>query len=94
LGGGAYLYDFTTPAGQAHGTDAQKDLGSGIFGMYAGDADANGTVELDDKTLFWSPEAGRSGYLNSDFNLNSQTDNTDKNEIWINNTGNFSQIPD
>jgi len=52
----------------------EVDLGGGIFGMYAGDADANGTVELDDKTLFWSLEAGSSGYLNSDFNMDSQTE--------------------
>jgi len=94
LGSGAYIYDFTTPAGQAYGTDAQKDLGGGMYGMYAGDADANGIIELDDKTLFWSLEAGRNGYLNSDFNLDSQTDNNDKNDIWNNNTGNSSQIPD
>jgi len=92
--GGTYSYDFTSGSSQAYGTDAQKDLGGGIFGMYAGDADANGIIELDDKTLFWSLEAGRNGYLNSDFNLDSQTNNNDKNDIWNNNTGNSSQIPD
>jgi predicted outer membrane repeat protein len=92
--GGIYTYDFTTPAGQAYGTDAQKNLGGGVYGLYGGDGDANGTIDSDDKTMIWSVEAGSRGYLMGDFNMGSQTDNTDKNDIWINNAGNSSQIPD
>jgi len=92
--GGVYSYDFTSPVGQAYGTDAEKNLGGGIYGLYGGDGNADGTIDTDDKTTVWSVEAGTGGYLNSDFNMDSQTDNSDKNDIWINNTGNSSQIPD
>ncbi len=45
LSSGAYNYDFTASVDQAYGgSDAQKDLGGGIFGMYAGDADTDGTI--------------------------------------------------
>ncbi len=50
--GPVYSWDFTTGAGQAYGTDAQKNLG-GFYGMYAGDGDANGTIETADKNTVW-----------------------------------------
>ena len=92
--GGVYTFDFTTPVGQGYGTDAQKNLGGGIYGMYGGNGNADGYIDMDDKTSIWSIEAGTSGYMNGDFNMDSQTDNADKNDIWINNYGNSSQIPD
>jgi len=91
--GGIYTYDFTTPAGQAYGTDAQKNMGGGVYGLFSGDGNADGTINSDDKTTIWSIEAGTAGYLNGDFNMDSQTDNRDKNDLWINNTSNSSQIP-
>ncbi len=92
--GDIYSYDFTTGAVQAFGTDAQKDLGSGVFGMYGGDADANGIIELDDKTIFWLLQAGKVGYLVGDFDLDGQVNNKDKNEIWLQNIYEESQLPD
>ena len=91
---GIYTFDFTTPGGQAYGTNAQKNLGSGIYGLYGGDGNANGTVNTDDKSTVWSIEAGSNGYLNSDFNMDSQTDNQDKNDIWTENNETSSQVPD
>jgi len=91
--GGVYSYDFTTPAGQAFGTDAQKDLGGGVFGMYAGDANANGIVNLADKTL-WTNQAGTQGYNSSDFDMDSQTENKDKNDNWYPNVGESCQVPE
>jgi len=91
---GVYLYDFTTPAGQAYGTDAQKNLGGGVYGLCGGDGNADGTINADDKTAVWSIETGNSGYLNGDFNLDSQTDNLDKNDIWFDNIDNSSQVPE
>jgi len=92
--GGIYSYDFTTPAGQAYGTDTQKNLGSGIYGLYGGDGNADGVINLDDKTTVWSVETGTGGYLMGDFNLDSQTDNRDKNDILLLNIGSESQVPD
>jgi len=90
--GGVYNYDFTTPAGQAHGTDAQKDLGGGIYGLYGGDGNADGTINEQDKTA-WTNQVGKAGYLQEDFQFDGEVNNQDKNDILINNTGNSSQIP-
>lgn len=91
--GGVYSYDFTTPAGQAYGTNAQKNLG-GVYGMYAADGNADGTVNILDITETWSTDAGNSDYLNGDFDLNSQSDNKDKNDIWVGNVNKQTQVPD
>ena len=92
--GNAYSYDFSITSGQAYGADSQKDLGSGIFGMYAGDANADGIVNDNDGTDFWYLETGQSGYLGSDVNLNGQSNNQDKNDYWLFNYNKFSQIPE
>lgn len=92
--GGMYAYDFTSGSGQAHGTNAQKDLGNGLFGLYAGDLNADGTVDVMDKNVSWGMDSGHSGYLPSDSNLNGQADNPDKNDIWLENLGKESQLPD
>jgi hypothetical protein len=91
---GVYTYDFTTGNNQAYGTDAQKDLGNGIFGMFGGDANADNTVNDTDKTTFWLLETGFSGYLSSDLNLDGQSNNSDKNEVWLMNEGESCQVPD
>jgi len=91
--GGIYGYDFTTPANQAHGTDALKDLG-GIYGMYTGDSNGDGEINVSDKTVSWMSDAGSTGYSLWDLNLNLQTNNLDKNEYWLPNYGESRQIPD
>ncbi len=79
--------------GQAYGTDAQVDLGGGVFGMIGGDGDADGLVKVHDIDTVWSYEAGNSGYLSGDFSLDKQTDNIDKNDIWNLNELYISQVP-
>ena len=61
--------------------------------MFSGDANADGDVNLPDKNS-WSDQVGTQGYFASDFDMDSQVNNTDKNDIWIENNGNSSQIPD
>jgi hypothetical protein len=92
--GGVYSYDFTTGNNQAYGTDAQKDLGNGIFGMFGGDAITDNTVNDSDKTSSWLLETGFSGYLSSDLNLDGQSNNSDKNEVWLENYGKISLVPE
>ena len=92
--GGVYSYDYTTTAGQAYGTNAQKYLSSGIYGMIAGDADASGLIDQDDKTIYWEPLAGTNGYNSSDLNLDTEVDNKDKDDFWVPNLGLGSQVPD
>jgi hypothetical protein len=88
-----YSYDFTSASGQAFGTDAQKDLGSGVYGMYSTDANADGTINTTDKTI-WENQAGTKGYHSADFDLDGQVNNPDKNENWIPNEGEGSQMPE
>ncbi|GAB4324011.1 MAG: hypothetical protein Kow00127_16700 [Bacteroidales bacterium] len=90
--GGVYSYDFTTSIDQAYNS-GQKDLGGGRSGMFAADANADGNVGSPDKTL-WNYSAGTKGYLPEDFSLNGQVDNRDKNDFWLPNNGNGSQVPD
>jgi hypothetical protein len=92
--GSIYTYDFASSSTHAYGIAAQKNLGGGIYGIYAGDADANGIIESSDKTIFWLNEAGEADYLNSDFNLDGQIDNPDKNDSWLDNLGKECLVPD
>ncbi|MBM3434658.1 MAG: hypothetical protein FJY07_00400, partial [Bacteroidetes bacterium] len=92
--GGVYSYDFTTPAGQAYGTDAQKNLTGAVYGMYSGDSDASGEVMAEDIENVWALQAGTRGYLMGDMNLNSQVSNQDKNEQWLWNLNEQSQVPE
>jgi hypothetical protein len=91
--GGLYSYDFTTGPGQAFGVNAQKQLTTGIWGMYSGDGDANNTINNTDKIGTWFPNVGKKGYLNADFNLNGQVNNQDKNEYWLSNVSKSCQVP-
>ena len=61
--------------------------------MVSGDGDANGTIETNDKTNFWSIFVGKTGYLQADYNMDSQTTNIDKNEYWLKNLTKESQVP-
>ena len=92
--GGAYTYDFSTGSGQAFGgVNAQKELAPGVWGMFSGDGDRNGSVGTSDKNSVWTTNAGNTGYNYSDYNLDSQTNNIDKNDYWVPNIGKGTQVP-
>jgi len=93
--GGVYTYDFTTSIDQVYGGSAGfKSIAPGIYGMAGGDADANGMVNGDDKTL-WEIYGGAMGYLQPDLNFDGQVNNPDKDDIWILNANTISsQVPD
>ena len=90
---GVYSYDFSTAMTQAYnGGAGYKLIGSGVYGMAGGDNDADGDVDLIDKAA-WTSNAGTVGYKSSDFDLNSQVNNTDKNDVWVENTTLTNQVP-
>jgi uncharacterized protein (TIGR02145 family) len=94
LNAGTYAWDFTTSAAQAYGgSNAHKELTPGIWGMVAGDGDANGQVNNADKNDVWKPQSGLSGYRTGDFSMNGQVDNVDKNDLWKVNSGKSAQMP-
>jgi hypothetical protein len=88
---GVYTYDFTIPAGQAY-LDGQKDVGSGIYGMYGGNGNSDGIININDKTL-WMNDAGNADYKAVDYNLDTQVDNKDKDDIWVPNVGVGTKVP-
>jgi len=93
--GGVYSYDFTTGSGKAYGAaPGQKEIAPGIWGMFGGDGDADGQVNLNDKSNVWVIQAGTKGYKSGDMDMDGKVNNPDKNDVWIGNTGSNSQVPD
>jgi len=95
--GGIYSYDFSSGGTQVHGgSSAHKQLSTSpvIWGMMAGDADGNGEIELQDKNNLWNVQVGNTGYLESDFNLDTHSNNKDKNDFWLPNEGEGTLIPE
>ena len=87
-------YDFSSGASQVLGGNlGHKDIGSGIWGMIAGDANSDGVIGNADKQGSWNAAAGKKGYLSSDFSIDSQTNNKDKNDFWYINQGYNSFVP-
>jgi hypothetical protein len=83
---GVYSLNFSIGAGQAYG-GGQKNIGTGVWGMYSGNGLADDQIDDLDKTAVWGPESGKSGYLQGDYNMDGQVDNLDKNGYWLMNNG-------
>jgi hypothetical protein len=92
IGGGIYSYDFTTSGSKAYGNN-QVFLGAGEYGLYTGDGNGNGTVQLDDISTIWAGSSGAYGYFLGDYNLNGQVNNQDKNDVCLPNLGKTRVIP-
>jgi parallel beta-helix repeat protein len=88
--GGVYTYDFSTGISQAYGNDEKMVSGKAV--IYGGDASGNGEIGSDDAAI-WLNEVGTSGYLKTDVTFDGQSDNKDKNDIWVPNNGVNSEIP-
>ena len=91
---GIASYDFTTGFLKTFGsTNGCKELGTGIWGMISGNGNADATINDLDKLTEWQIDAGEQGYLFSDYNLDGQVSNQDKDNYWLPNIGYSSQIP-
>jgi len=85
---GVYEYDFTTSENQVLGGSAgYKEVATGIWGMVAGDSNADGIVDDLDIEQNWKTQAGLMGYYSGDYGLDSEVNNQDKNEICLPNSG-------
>ena len=93
--GGVFNYDFSTAATQVYnGTAGYKEISTGVYGMVAGDANGDGIINIADQNL-WNAKAGEKGYKSTDFNMDVQVNNPDKNDFFVPNDGNYnSQVPD
>ncbi|MEZ5082280.1 MAG: hypothetical protein R2750_02320 [Bacteroidales bacterium] len=91
---GNYVYDFSSGAAQVYGgANGHNELSPGIWGMTGGDGNHDNLVNTSDKSPLWEGEAGEQGYLDSDFNLDGESNNKDKDDIWFPNIGKGSQVP-
>jgi len=90
---GTFSYDFSSALDQAFDA-GQKFLSTGKYGMISGDVDASGLIEPSDKTPSWDTDTGTTGYLQSDLSLDTQVNNQDKNDYWLPNLGEGSQVPE
>lgn len=87
----AFVYDFTTAANTAYGTDALVEV-SGKFALFGGNADPSATViDADDRDNAWT-DRNKYGYEYSDVNLDGNVDAADRSLIY-NNTGQDDQTP-
>lgn len=90
---GVYSYDFSTSLDKAF-NNGQTEISSGIFGMISGDSDASGLIDGNDKSVNWENESANQGYFSADLNLDSQVNNLDKNDFWLPQQGQSSQVPE
>jgi hypothetical protein len=80
-------YNFSTSASQAYG-NAMKDLGGGVFGMYAGDVNQDGIVDSGDMVLVDNDAANFvTGYVANDVNGDGIIDAADLLLLNANATG-------
>ncbi len=84
-------YDFTTSENQFYGVGGAKELESGVWGMWSGDADASGVVDAGDRNSTWN-NRNLSGYESSDVDLSGVVDAADRNITW-NNRNKSSAVP-
>ena len=70
-----------------------KQVETGVYAMYAGDANHNGEVQTSDKNDYWNIQVGQAGYKESDFNLNGQVQTSDVNDKWQYNVGASTKVP-
>lgn len=92
--GGIYTYDFSaSEAAVYNGANGHSQLAPGIWGMTAGDGNADGLVSDSDLNQVWSDIAGESGYLPGDLNMNGEIENMDKNDFWLPSLGKGTQVP-
>ncbi len=79
----ATMIDFTTNATGTFGTNARKDLGTGVLGMFAADLNASGAVDAADRSLAWN-NRNQSGYIASDADMNGTAAASDRSLAWNN----------
>jgi PKD repeat protein len=92
--GGIYTYNYSTGVGQVYGgINGHKELSPGVWGMISGDGDRNKTIGTGDKSPLWEDQAGTRAYQYSDYNLDGQSDNSDKDDKWVPNIGKGCQVP-
>ena len=93
---GTLTVDFTDDQSKAFGTNAMKELETGVYGMFAGDADGNLSVEAADLSTWRTANGAAFNYSSnsrSDFNLDGVINSVDRNEYQQKNSTETNQVP-
>jgi len=88
---GIYSYNFSTGSGQTYLAGCKNLNSTGIWGMLAGDGDADGTIQLSDYFL-WRSNAGASNYNMADYTLDGTVQLSDYFQ-WRTNAGALPTVP-
>lgn len=83
-------YDFTTGLDKYYGGEACL-LAPGVYGMWAGDADASGDIAASDRTSTWNSR-NQTGYLRADVDLSGDVSAGDRTLTW-NSRNKSSKVP-
>ena len=88
-------YDFTASADKIFGSKGGKEVHTGIWGMWAGDVDQDGTVNISDYAIWGnSAKLGEKGYRTADFDCDGQVTTADYFHWYSNQRENaMSQVP-
>lgn len=87
LSGNTYTYNFTDALTKAYGAGAgYKQIATGVFGMVAGDGDADGSIFMSDRTLWRSNLGISSSYQSTDFDMDGNSFMSDR-AVWRGNLG-------
>lgn len=90
-----YRYDFTSSEMQTFGgSNSVKELAPSIWAMISADGNADGIVNVLDIENVWAPQAGEAGYKSGDYNMDTQVNNIDKDDVLIPNDGKEVQVPE
>jgi hypothetical protein len=91
LSGGTFIGDYTKDILLIEGgSNGIADLGDGSIGLYAGDFNGDGQIQISDKNAV-EPLRGITGYSNADIDLNSEVQNSDINSYLNPNIGRGEQ---
>ncbi len=96
--GGIYTYDFAYDTWNSYGgPNASKNVGTDldpVYGLMGGEGNGDGQIDQADHVAWPATVGNRAGYELTDFNMDGQIDNQDKNDSWIENIGNSVQYPE
>ena len=92
---GIINYNFTDSQSEAYGINPMDSLGNGVYGLFAGDGNADGVVSKSDITNVWLPQFlnGIDSYNSADFNLDGSVTASDNNLYWLLDDSKSSQVP-
>jgi hypothetical protein len=90
--GSVYSCDFTSSVSMAYNS-GQKEV-NGIACIYAANSNASDNIINAFDLFDWESDAGEKGYVPADFNLDIEVNNQDKNDFWLPNQGQGSQVPE